>query len=325
MNSNEIYDWVLEDHLLPVDITEGAMPKDPDWFGHGTKDNDLYYRMAQNKLYWMPTQQKERVVKKYGIPKYGESGYRAAVIKYAKDSLFPILDDKEEYIKRKDWDLDGIMNEFTMVHPHINEFNDIILKTWKPKHKLCILIRCSNSKPYAENPVFKRIKKVFGDFAEICCYTSCGVIPLEYSYYYPIRYEDFPPDAHYYAMNNVYKHISTSRLLKFQKKFKFEAIIPCYSDPEAEPIDIFKNLVDNDINGASKWLDSVTTDDFFKRYKQKYMRKFKNMGLLKMRFWTTEMAWDGLLRKVGSYLSAEEKDRLYKIYNDEDIGDDDED
>lgn len=319
ISDNELYDWVLEDHLLEPMIAEGAMPKDPDWFGHGTSDNDLYYRMAQNKLYWMPTQQKDRVVSKYKIPKYGSKGYREAVIAYAKDSLFPILDDSKEYIKRKDWDLDGIMNEYTMVHKHINKFNDIILDTWKPKHDLCILIRCSNSKPYAENPVFKRIQKIVGDYAEICCYTSCGVIPLEYSYYYPIRYEDFPPDAHYHAMTNVYKHISTARLLKFQKKFNFKAIIPCYSDPEAEPIEIFKELVENDINGASKWLDSVTTPEFFNRYIKKYKRKFKNLGLLKMRFWTTEMAWDGLVNKICSYLPKEKADELRAKYKKEDV------
>jgi hypothetical protein len=311
-------DWCLEDHLLTVDVEEGAMPKDPDWFGHGTSDNDLYYRMAQNKLYWMPTNQKEAIVKKYNIPKYGSKGYRQAVIAYAKDSLYPILDDSKEYIKRKDWDLDGIMNEYTIVHKHINKINDIILDTWKPKHDICILIRCSNSKPYAENPVFKRLQRIFGDVAEICCYTSCGVIPLEYSYYYPIRYEDFPPDAHYYAMNNVYKTVSTSRLLKFQKKFNFKAIIPCYSDPEAEPIDIFKNLVNNDINGASKWLDSVTTDEFFRRYKAKYMPKFHNAGLLKQRFWNSKMAWEGLMRKIGQYVSKEEMDRVRAKYNKED-------
>lgn len=315
--TDNLYDWVLEDHLLTPEMNEGAMPKDPDWFGHGTTDNDLYYRMAQNKLYWMPTQQKERIVKQFKIPKYGNAGYRQAVIKYAKECLFPILDNSKEYIKRKDWDLDGIMNEFTMVHPHINKINEIILDKWKPKHDLCILIRCSNSKPYAENPVFKRIQRVFGDFAEICCYTSCGVIPLEFSYYYPIRYEDFPPDAHYFAMNNVYKHISTARLLAFQKKFKFKAIIPCYSDPEAEPIDIFKNLVKYDIDGASKWLDSVTTDEFFKKYRKKYLPKYHNDGLLKMRFWTTEMAWEGLIRKMGQYLSAEDKEALNKKYKKE--------
>ena len=118
---------------------------------------------------------------------------REFIIEWAKKKLYPFLPPEKEIIPRDQWDLDGLVGatEKQLFHPHFDIMRRHLYQCFRPKHSVAMFMLCSNKKPYFTNFLIKKYWKLIREKADLFVVSNPGIIPIEYSNYYPFRYYEW--------------------------------------------------------------------------------------------------------------------------------------
>ncbi len=276
-------------------------------------DNSVYYKLGLHKYKWASSQlvMKKRTDRKYNI--HG-SHKRQGILQFAKDTLKEILPDKEEIIHRAKWDLDGILGETEkqLMHPDYWTMAEYILSKFKRKHDILTLFECSNSKPYsASNTIKTRFLDKFSSFSDFACISNPGIIPMEYSHFYPYRYDEW---NHFEEKDDIaekYVRVNSSRFMHYVKSMGYKHVIVIMQHPS--PQRALTWLRDNDINGCKKWLTILIEDPFRSNLIEKLKRKFMNTGLSVMRMLGSRDVYEKYVSKLKSLLDESEKSKFDEL------------
>ena len=181
-----------------------------------------------------------------------------------------ILNDEDEVIHRKDWDIEGIcgVSKEHLHHKHFDYMSQYSLDNYKSKSKTLVLFKCTTSRPYSH--YIKKYMEICKDKADICVLSAPGIIPIEYDNHYPYRYYDWDTSLETPEILEEYKNVLYNKLKTFLYKFKYEKIICCI-----RPSKFF---------GVCKKLESEGYPIQF-IYNDKLVQSYKDRGM-----------WDGLIQ-----------------------------
>ena len=155
------------------------------------------------------------------------------------------LFDKKDYIG-----INGV-GAHQLTHPHFEEWFRYIIDTYKPPtpQRIGTFIPCSAIKPYYGSPIHKTINKAitkYEDYIHKIVISNAGIVPYEFSNYYPFNSYDWNPQFETEDIKKRYIELTTNRLIEFFNKHstKYKGFIS-YFRPDAEELIALK--VDADI------------------------------------------------------------------------------
>lgn len=281
----------------------------------GISDNEIWYRCGVHALNWMMTSQAKNIIDKYHISK---SNPRAGIIRYMKDTRPPLPKDSEEFIHRSDWDLDSLVGqtEAQLMHKDYYKMAEHILSTRKPKSDVLTLFQCSSSKPYSNNAIYKNnYFNPYGDFSDFACISNPGIIPIDYSQFYPYHYDEWniPEEEKLHELINMtqkYRIVNMCRFIRFVKKSGYKHVVVAIGNPYKQWI--FDEMKKHNVAGCKDWMDIVTTDSLRTSIKDHHPSLGKSGGLLYTRTMImpeTRKKYERILRKL---LDAEKLDDFNK-------------
>lgn len=248
-------------------ITESKSP---------TSDNAIWYRLGIHKFLWSKPRQDDWR-KKYNISK---SDPRPGIIRMAKDLMVKPLKSEQEVIGRTDWDLDGLIGESEkqLLHPDYWTMQQYIYDVHKKKHDVLTIFECSNAKPYSTQKVVKNnYLEKYDYFTDFACISNPGIIPMEYSHFYPYRYDEWDHYAEEPDIASKYCKVNIARVLHYVKTMGYKHVLVVMQNDH--PQALFNQMIKDNIDGCKDWLHIVTNDAFRKKYHEKKDREFGNRGL----------------------------------------------
>ena len=85
-----------------------------------------------------------------------------------------------------------------LTHHHFEEWFKYIITEYEPPKppRICLLIPCSATKPYYNSPIHGVINKAickYEDYIHKIVISNAGIIPYEFSGYYPFESYDWNP------------------------------------------------------------------------------------------------------------------------------------
>lgn len=145
------------------------------------------------------------------------------------------LFDKKDYIG-----INGVGIQ-QLLHPHFEEWFKYIVTVYEPPHsKICIFMPCSAIKPYNRSPIHKIINKAlaqYEDHIHKIVISNAGIIPYEFSGYYPFESYDWNPLYETEEIKNRYIELTVNRLVSFFNKHSTKYItFISYFRPDAEEL-----------------------------------------------------------------------------------------
>ena len=278
-------------------------------------DDAVYYTISMHK-YKRP-QVKPYWDKDYNIKNLSGSDKRKALIKAIKDNTAKILQDQRELIPRKYWDLTSLIGEtekqlmsqdyYTMMK-YMRENN-------KKQHDVLTIFECSNDKPYCDMSVRKRLYlDKYRAFTDCCC-AAFGVVPLEYSMFYPFRFDEWDHAAEKEDIAEKYSWVSKCRFLSYFKAMGYKKCVVAMQYLPAQNF-LYEIWRDN-INNAKDWMYIVNTPEQFKKYCDKLLPKFhNNKGMVITRLQTNPMFYERYQRLLKKCLDKDQQrdfDELLEI------------
>lgn len=278
-----------------------------------TSDNAIWYRLGIHKYQWSKPQQ-EKYNKKYNISK---SNPRAGIIRMAKDIMVKPLKSNQEVISRSDWDLDGLIGEAEkqLMHPDYWTMSQYIYDVHKRKHDILTIFECSNAKPYSTQSVAKNnFFEKYDYFTDFACISNPGIIPLEYSHFYPYRYDEWDHYAEEADIADKYCKVNQARLIHYVKEMGYKHVLVVMQNDH--PQKLFNDMWKTNMADCHDWLHIVTNDSFRKSYHKKKDREFGNRGLAIQRMQSSSELRDRFERVIKPLIPAEQKedwDSLMKI------------
>lgn len=280
-------------------------------------DNTVWYYLGKHKYKWKTGHNvdfKKKIDRKYNIT---EKNFRQGIISWAKDYLIPPLKDSQEIIHRGSWDLEGLIgeNEHVLMHPHYWVLNQFIEKDHKKKHDVLTLFECSNSKPYSQNKLLKRnFFDIYGAFTDFANISNPGVIPVEYSHFYPYRYDEWD---HYNESDDIsdkYIKVNAYRFVNYVKKMGYKDVLVVMQDPH--PQKVIDYCLKNNIGGCKNWLHVIIDKRLLDRAWDMYKKDFGNLGLMMTRLMGLPVLHEKYQRILKSVVKDkdlfEEFQKLYK-------------
>lgn len=198
-------------------------------------DDAILYRVGMHKYKWSKPRQ-ESWNKKYNISK---NDPRKGIIRMAKDLLVKPLKSEQEVISRKDWDLDGLIGESEkqLLHPDYWTMQQYIYDVHKKKHDVLVVFECSNAKPYSKQSVAKNnFFEKYDYFCDFACISNPGVIPLEYSHFYPYRYDEWDHYAEEEDIADKYVKVNIARIIHYVEKNGLQTCSSCYAERPSSKI-----------------------------------------------------------------------------------------
>lgn len=276
-------------------------------------DNAIYYRLGKNKYSWVGKRndRREPVDRKYGT-NGGKS--REGLIRYAKGEMPKILPDEKEVVHRKYWDLPGLIGETEkqLLHPAYWNLTEYIQKYHKRHSDILTIFECSSAKPYSTSSFLSRFIKRFNGLSDFACISNPGIVPMEYSHFYPYRYDEWDHFAEKDDIADKYVKVNIGRLIKYKKELGYKHVLVLMQHPSPQKaIDI---MYDKNIENCRDWLHIISNDNFRKTLKEKYYSKYNNnMGLLYTRTMGTTYTMDTYIRYLNKYLDSNGKDMLKDI------------
>lgn len=284
-------------------------------------DNEIWYRCGVHALNWMMSAQAKNIIDKYNISKQNP---RKGIIRYMKDTRPPLPKDSEEFIHRSDWDLDSLVGqtEAQLMHKDYYKMANHILSTRKPKSDILTLFQCSSSKPYSNNAIYKNnYFNPYGDFSDFACISNPGIIPIDYSQFYPYHYDEWniPEEEKLHELINMtqkYRIVNMCRFIRFVKKSGYKHVVVAIGNPYKQWI--FDEMKKRNVAGCKDWMDIVTTDSLRDTIKDHHSNLAKSGGLLYTRTMVmpeTRKRYERILRKL---LDAENRDEFNKAVKDRD-------
>jgi len=135
--------------------------------------------------------------------------------------------------------LKGVGIEF-IDHPHFNVWQDYFARFYKrPKEKdIALFLPCSKRKPYYKSQTHKAIRRTISGFPwykriHIIVISNPGVIPIEFSDYYPFNSYDWDERLERPDIMKNYIRINTERIKNYLKNQKYKLIFSFFK-PESE-------------------------------------------------------------------------------------------
>lgn len=248
-------------------------------------DEDILYKIGKYKFNANQTIRSsgsnvlQNIIKKYNIDK---DDPRPGLIRWAESVTPRILPDNEEIIRRVYWDLDSLNGETEKQLLHLDYWTigQYILQNHKRKHDILTIFECSTAKPYASNKVLKsNYLDKYGLFTDFACISNPGIIPLEYSQFYPYRFDEWDHGAEKNDIAKKYRIVNKYRFINYVKKLGYKHVIVLMQNPYTQLC--INDAFDENINNCKDWLHIVTNDEFWKEAKLRYLPHFNNnMGLL---------------------------------------------
>ena len=158
-----------------------------------------------------------------------------------------------------------------LMHPHFEEWFKYIITEYEPPEppKIGIFIPCSVIKPYYNSPIHKIINKILDQYDNIhkIVISNAGIIPYEFSDFYPFNSYDWNPQFETEEIKNKYIELTVNRLTDFFNKHsvKYQKFVS-YFRPDAEELIALKitsqiteiNIVHIDAN--IKDCDNILSD-----------------------------------------------------------------
>lgn len=194
-----------------------------------------------------------------------------------------IKDDCDEIIHRKDWDIPSLKGAThnQMYHPHFNIMKKHFFENYKPQHDTAVFILCSSTKPYNNNQTINIYTEKSEGKADFFILSNPGVIPIEYSNYYPFRYYDWVEMEETPEVKKEYTRMIYERVKEWMDHFGYKRVISIVRHP-GETYDALMLLKKDGYN-----IIDVLDDEFVAKLKEnKYETMFKHRdctGLFKMR------------------------------------------
>ena len=163
----------------------------------------------------------------------------------------------------------------------------------------------------AKNNFFEKYD-YFSDFA---CISNPGIIPLEFSHFYPYRYDEWDHYAEEEDIADKYVKVNIARLLHYVKTMGYKHVLVVMQNDH--PQTLFNVMWKENIGDCKDWLHIVTDDRFRKAYHSKKDSTF-GRGLAIQRMQGSPELRDRYERVLHSVLDeSQEKDwkDLMKILN----------
>lgn len=302
----------LFDYIKENIITESKSP---------TSDNAIWFRLGIHKYLWSKPSQ-EKWNKKYNISK---TDPRPGIIRMAKDIMVKPLKSEQEVIGRGDWDLDGLIGESEkqLLHPDYWTMQQYIYDVHKRKHDVLTIFECSNAKPYSSQSIVRNIfLEKYDYFTDFACISNPGIIPMEFSHFYPYRYDEWDHYAEEPDIAQKYCDVNIARVLHYVKKLGYKHVLVVMQNDH--PQTLFNQMVKDNVDNCNDWLHIVTNDNFRKSYHASADAKFGNHGLAIQRMQSSPALRERYEKVLHKYIDSDrEKDWkslmkiLDKIYGDE--------
>lgn len=257
-------------------------------------EKQIYLTLLDHKIRWsVPL--RRRFSKRYGFP-YHESNNDTRY-EFAISTLPPILPEEKEVIKRCDWNLESLKGETEkqLFHPHYDILKQHIFENHKRKHDILVIFECSNSKPYELNKTLKPYVDKWKDKADFASISNPGIIPFEYSNYYPYRYDEWNHFNETKEIEDLYVKVNTERFFEFIDKMGYKEVV--IHMQHHKPRRLFDELP------PSPHIHITITKDFEDKMIEKYRPVYKNLGLTRMRilrFKETKKLFDDTMEKLTS-------------------------
>ena len=182
---------------------------------------------------------------------------------------------------------------------------------------MLVVFECSNAKPYSKQKVAKdNFFEKYDYFCDFACISNPGVIPLEYSHFYPYRYDEWDHYAEEEDIADKYVKVNIARIIHYVEKMGYKHVLVVMQNDH--PQKLFNIMEKENICGCNKWLHIVTNKAFRTAYHKKADVKFGNHGLAIQRMQLSPELRDRFERVLHSVLdSSYEKDwkSLMKILN----------
>ena len=263
----------------------------------------------------------QNAIKKYNIDR---NNPRAGLIRWAKDVTPRLLPDDEEIIHRKYWSLSTLNGETEKQLMHLDYWtiNQYILKNYKPKHDILTIFECSTSKPYASNSIIKNnFLNKFGVFTDFACISNPGIIPMDYSQFYPYRFDEWDHGAESNDISTKYATINKFRFINYVKKLGYKHVLVLIQNPHTQLC--FDEAWKENTANCHDWLHIISDSNFRKKLGEKCLSKFNNnWGLVIQRTMTQPYTRDLYMRALKSLLNNDDKikfNELSQLIKDKDI------
>lgn len=231
----------------------------------GISDDQIWFQCGVHMLNTMESGWNNKIVKRYKISK---SNPKPGIIRYMKDNYPALPKDSEEFIHRKDWDLDSLVGETEgqLMHKDYYKMANHILQTRKRQNDILAVFQCSSKKPYSSNHIYNdNYFKVYKSFIDFACISNPGVVPIEYSQYYPYRYDEWSrsnEEKLHKLINLTHKCnvVYTCRLIRFIRESGYKHVIVLMGNPNIQQY--IDEMMKHNIANCNDWMSIVTTDAF---------------------------------------------------------------
>lgn len=270
-------------------------------------EDEIFYKLALHKYNHYKKGQRNkylRLLEKYDID---PSNPREGLIRLGKTGLHPILPEEEEVIPRSEWDLEGLVGqtEKQLLHPHYETIMNYIYNNHQKKNDVLVIFECSNSKPYSHSYVLKThfIDKL-SDKCDFAVMSNPGVIPMEYSNYYPYRYDEWDHGQETPEIVEKYVEVNIQRTLSYVSHFGYKHVFVVMQHPHTQKL--FDRMYRENIGGCRDWMTIVTNDEFRERYHQEYFPIFKHEGLSIARMMNSKLLREHFKQVLYEYLKKTE-------------------
>lgn len=188
-------------------------------------DDDIYYLMGKKCAQGAeaPLNMKKSKVRASRV-NWG----REELIKYAKESLMPLVPDDKEFIPRDYWcdfkELFGA-NLNNESHPLWQLSHRIIKDNFVKNSDIMFIQACGNFKPYIDNMVYQYALKKYREGWFDLFISSWECLPIDFSPFYPWRYYDWSHAKETPFMTDCCISHEFRNIVDFVEYFKYKKII----------------------------------------------------------------------------------------------------
>lgn len=129
-----------------------------------------------------------------------------------------------------------------LTHPHFEEWFKYIVTAYEPPKppRICLFVPCSAIKPYYNSPMHKVINRSISQYEDDIrkiVISNAGIIPYEFSNFYPFNSYDWNPKLETEEIKKIYIEITVNRLIAFFNKHSTKYIcFISYFRPDAEDL-----------------------------------------------------------------------------------------
>ena len=264
--------------------------------GVGVTDDELLIRQAKYKYNWADYNRRRLISKRYDIDM---NNPEPGLLRWAKDKFEPF--EEHEIIPREEWNLDSLNGEtiLQLYHPHYQRLYQHIFANHKPTHKILTIFECTNAKPYYSSVNAKLWSKRYGSKSDFAVMSNPGVIPFEYSNYYPFRMDEWDHYTETPEIEEIYTQTCMDRLIEYKNALGYEHVIVVMQAKKTQAW--ADRLYKENKHNEHEWLHIVTTDEYMEKYMRERLIIYKNPGMAKQRMMNdlmTKQEYEKILNKI---------------------------